>query len=148
MSHPALDPASLAACVLDSVPDENPLPGQAPRGERLHPPKRRRSSTVKFKIAGTSVYVIFGTMPDGSVCELFISVSKVGTALRGLLDTTARTASLYLQLGGDPNELITQWRHTHFEPCGIVEGPDNVTSATSIVDALAQYLEIEIDRKD
>lgn len=130
------------------VPDLLPEAESLRRGERERPPSRRGSETISFKIQQQRVHLTIGRYPDDRVCEVFIAVGLVGADIRALLDSLAITASLYLQAGGSLSDLAAKWRHTHCEPSGQVVDGDagfGITHATSVIDAVAQYLEALAD---
>lgn len=132
MSDPVVVP-------LTPVASDHPI-DELSRGQRDAPPTRRGSETIKFRIQQTSVYLHFGFYRDGRVCELFIDVGKTGSGMNSLFDALATTISIYLQTGGSIEDLASKYRHTSFEPSGPVVGPLGVENATSILDAIGQYL--------
>lgn len=111
------------------------------------PPKRRKlpderpSITRKFSIAGHEGYLHVGLYPDTLMPgEIFITASKQGSTLSGLLDAFATSVSLNLQYGVPLATLIRKFSHMKFAPEGWTGDP-NLPSADSIVDYIVRYLE-------
>lgn len=104
-------------------------------------PSRRKSWTQKARIGGVGIHLTMGEYPDGSLGEVFISVSRTGSAMRGTLDALAIVLSLALQHGTPVATITSALRGMDFQPQGPVEGVPGVTSARSVVDYLAALLE-------
>ena len=68
-------------------------------------PNRRRTQTVDLVHDGARYAVALGYDPAGRVRECFISGSKTGSTLAGLLDDAAILLSLALQHGASPDDL-------------------------------------------
>jgi ribonucleoside-diphosphate reductase alpha chain len=64
---------------------------RTPVRERL--PRKRRSSTFKFRVADCEGYVTVGEFEDGRPGEVFIQVSKQGSTLAGIMDAFALRAA-------------------------------------------------------
>ncbi|HEY3168559.1 MAG TPA: vitamin B12-dependent ribonucleotide reductase, partial [Candidatus Binatia bacterium] len=62
-------------------------------------PDERRSITHKFDIAGHEGYITAGTYEDGQPGEIFITMSKEGSTISGLMDSFATAISMALQYG-------------------------------------------------
>ena len=62
-------------------------------------PDERRSITHKFDIAGHEGYIIAGMYEDGQPGEIFITMSKEGSTISGLMDSFATAISIALQYG-------------------------------------------------
>ena len=62
-------------------------------------PDTRTSITHKFDIAGHEGYFTVGLYDDGSPGEMFITMSKEGSTIGGLMDTIATLTSVSLQYG-------------------------------------------------
>jgi ribonucleoside-diphosphate reductase alpha chain len=75
---------------------ENLVPRGAVRKEL---PRVRNSKTFKFTVAGTRGYFIVGEYEDGIPGELFVSSSKMGSTLRGVMDAFGVAVSYGLQFG-------------------------------------------------
>src|SRR5437763_733303 len=65
----------------------------------------RRTVTLALNHDGQAYAVALGYDPAGRVREVFISGSKTGSTLAGLLDDAAIVISLALQHGADPRAL-------------------------------------------
>lgn len=104
-------------------------------------PNRRRSFTHRAKVGGQTVFLTFGEYDDGSLGEVFIDVSKTGTAVRALLNALAVAVSRGLQYGVPPREFIAAFREFHFDPCGPVEGDAYIKEAESILDYVFHCIE-------
>jgi ribonucleoside-diphosphate reductase alpha chain len=124
----------------------NPLPeidgdlGIFKEYRRARLPVTRDSVTHKFSIGGTEGYLTVGLYKDGSPGELFINVSKAGSAVRGWADCWSILFSMALQYGIPLEKLVTKFRGSRFEPEGFTGGED-IKSATSIVDYAVQWLD-------
>ncbi len=113
------------------------------RGERERLPKRRDTTRIDARVGGTRVHVDLGRGPDGRVLEVWITLHKVGAPFRAVMDDLARAISLALQFGASPQKVASLHRHSRYEPSGIVDGHESITTATSISDFVAQVLELE-----
>lgn len=109
----------------------------APRRRRL--PDERQSVTCKFTIANHDFYATIGMYPDGTPGELFLTCSKEGSTLRGLLDSFAITFSLSLQFGVPLADLCAKFRGASFDPSGFT-GRDDIPYAKSPMDFIAAYM--------
>jgi ribonucleoside-diphosphate reductase alpha chain len=118
-------------------------------GERTRMPQTRRSIVHKFDIAGHEGFIIVGLFDNGKPGELFISMHKQGSTIRGLMDAWATSMSLNLQYGANVNDLFEKFRHQKFEPSGFVRNVNGgeldtkirqIRTASSIVDYVAQFM--------
>ncbi|HEY4611706.1 MAG TPA: vitamin B12-dependent ribonucleotide reductase, partial [Bacteroidota bacterium] len=62
-------------------------------------PDERQSITHKFSIAGHEGYITVGMFEDGMPGEVFITMSKEGSTISGLMDSFATGISISLQYG-------------------------------------------------
>src|SRR5437660_2005391 len=62
-------------------------------------PDTRSSLTHRFEIAGHEGYITVGLYEDGQPGELFITMSKEGSTIGGLMDTVGTLTSIALQYG-------------------------------------------------
>jgi ribonucleoside-diphosphate reductase alpha chain len=116
--------------------------------ERTKLPQTHKSITHKFEIAGHEGYLIVGLYDEGKPGEIFITMSKQGSTIRGLMDAWATSVSLNMQYGASVNALFGKFRHQKFEPSGFVknvaaEGElklGKIRTASSIVDYVAQFM--------
>src|SRR5437762_6453944 len=75
------------------------LRGQVDQPVRHRMPDTRTSLTHKFEIAGHEGYITVGLYEDGQPGELFITMSKEGSTIGGLMDTVGTLTSIALQYG-------------------------------------------------
>lgn len=68
-----------------------------PHTMRRRLPDERRALTHHFSIAGQEGYVTVGVYEDGQPGEIFITMSKEGSTISGLMDAFATVVSLALQ---------------------------------------------------
>jgi len=117
--------------------------------ERTKLPQTRRSITHKFELGGHEGYLTVGLYDDGKPGEIFITMHKQGSTIRGLLDAWATSVSVNLQYGTSIGYLFKRFRHQKFEPAGFVkniaggEVDDHIKqirTASSIVDYVAQFM--------
>jgi len=119
------------------------------KAQRKKMPQTRRSLTHKFDIAGHEGYITVGLYDDGRPGEIFITMHKEGSTIRGLMDAWATSVSLNLQYGAKINDLFSKFRYQKFEPSGFVrnvnggelgEKISQIRTASSIVDYVAQFM--------
>lgn len=117
--------------------------------ERKRLPQTHRSLTHKFEIAGHEGYLTVGLYDDGRPGEIFLTMHKQGSTIRGLLDAWATSVSVNLQYGIPVGELFKKYRHQKFEPAGFVKNIgggemdskiNQIKTASSIVDYVAQFM--------
>jgi len=102
-------------------------------------PDERASITHKFSIAGHEGYITVGMYEDGTPGEIFLTMSKEGSTISGLMDAFATAISLALQYGVPLQTLVDKFGHTRFEPSGITNNPD-IRFAKSIMDYIFRWL--------
>lgn len=112
-------------------------PADFVRRRRL--PDERPSITHKFSIGGHEGYITVGCYEDGTPGEIFITMSKEGSVVRGLMDAFATAISLNLQYGVPLDVLVDKFAHTRFEPSGITNNP-NIRFAKSVTDYIFRWL--------
>jgi ribonucleoside-diphosphate reductase alpha chain len=105
-------------------------------------PDERKSITHKFSIAGHEGYITVGMYEDGTPGEVFITMSKEGSSISGLMDSFATSVSLALQYGVPVQVLISKFIHTRFEPSGFTHNK-NIPFAKSIMDYIFRWLEMK-----
>ena len=66
-------------------------------------------------------------------------MAKMGSTVRGLVDTIAVLTSLALQYGVPVADLARKFRHTRFEPFGHTRNPE-IRMASSITDYIFTWL--------
>jgi ribonucleoside-diphosphate reductase alpha chain len=109
----------------------------APRRRRL--PDERRAITHKFQIGSHEGYFTVGLYDDGTPGEVFITMSKQGSVIRGLMDAFATSVSIGLQYGVPLKVLVNKFAHMRFEPSGFTQNP-NIRLAKSLVDYIFRWL--------
>jgi ribonucleoside-diphosphate reductase alpha chain len=129
---------SLGAKTGKSVAAAAPLPVPAkPYRRRL--PDERPSITHKFSIGGHEGYLIVGLYDDGMPGEIFVTMSKEGSTISGLMDAFATSVSMALQYGVPLEVLVRKYSHMRFEPAGWTPNPD-IPFAKSIMDYIFRWL--------
>src|SRR5881227_3293761 len=102
-------------------------------------PHTRTSLTHKFEIAGHEGYITVGLYEDGQPGELFITMSKEGSTIGGLMDTVGTLTSIALQYGVPLESLVKKFAYQRFEPSGFTKNAD-IRHATSITDYVFRWL--------
>ncbi|MEL7482904.1 MAG: hypothetical protein AAFN41_00980 [Planctomycetota bacterium] len=110
-------------------------------------PATRDSVTHKFAVDGHEGYLTIGLYPDGTPGELFIKISKAGSALSGMCQAFCRAFSLAIQHGLSVREAASRFKGMRFEPLGHTNNPE-IPTAESIVDYVARYLELHFTDAD
>ncbi len=88
-------------------------------------PDERQAITHKFSIAGHEGYITVGMYEDGMPGEIFITMSKEGSTISGLMDAFATSISIALQYGVPLKVLVDKFSHARFEPSGFTNNPGN-----------------------
>jgi ribonucleoside-diphosphate reductase alpha chain len=135
-------PLSLTKKVPDEKKPEAGLVTELPEPVRRRLPKKRRSTTYKFRVADTEGYLTVGEFPDGAVGEVFLKVAKQGSTLAGIMDAFAISISMGLQYGVPLTAYVKQFVNTRFEPSGMTDDSD-FRIATSILDYVFRLLALE-----
>jgi ribonucleoside-diphosphate reductase alpha chain len=102
-------------------------------------PDERKSITHKFDIAGHEGYITVGMYEDDQPGEIFITMSKEGSTISGLMDSFATAISMALQYGVPLRVLVDKFSHMRFEPSGFTKNP-NIPIAKSIMDYIFRWL--------
>jgi ribonucleoside-diphosphate reductase alpha chain len=105
-------------------------------------PRKRHSTTYKFRISDLKGFVTVGEYEDGTPGELFVSVSKQGSTLRGLMDALSISVSHGLQYGVPLKAFVRAMMSTSYAPSGITDDPE-VRTASSITDYIARRLALD-----
>ncbi|MCH8850295.1 MAG: adenosylcobalamin-dependent ribonucleoside-diphosphate reductase, partial [Chloroflexi bacterium] len=113
---------------------------EAGRPYRRRLPDERPSLTHKFRVGEQEGYITVGLFDDGTPGELFITISKEGSTIRGLMDSVAVLTSLSLQYGVPLADLVRKFRNVHFEPAGFTNNPE-LPQASSLVDYIFRWME-------
>src|SRR5207247_1747369 len=109
------------------------------RPVRHRMPDTRNSMTHRFEIAGHERYITVGLYEDGQPGELFITMSKEGSTIGGLMDTVGTLTSIALQYGVPLESLVKKFAYQRFEPSGFTKNSD-IRHATSITDYVFRWL--------
>lgn len=110
---------------------------ERPMRKRL--PDTRRSITHHFNVAGHEGYLTVGMYDDGHPGELFITMSKEGSTIGGLMDSLGTAISVALQYGVPIESLVNKFAYQRFEPQGITTNRD-IPFAKSLVDYIFQWM--------
>ncbi|MBI4546438.1 MAG: vitamin B12-dependent ribonucleotide reductase [Ignavibacteriae bacterium] len=102
-------------------------------------PDERQAITHKFSIAGHEGYITVGLYEDGTPGEIFITMSKEGSTISGLMDGFATSISMALQYGVPLRVLVEKFSHMRFEPSGFT-GNKDIPMAKSICDYIFRWL--------
>ncbi len=102
----------------------------------------RRSITHHFNVAGHEGYLTVGMYEDGAPGELFITMSKEGSTIGGLMDSLGTAISVALQYGVPIKSLVTKFAHQRFEPQGMTTNTD-IPFAKSLVDYIFRWMGME-----
>lgn len=117
--------------------------------QRQKLPQTRKSVTHKFEIAGHEGYLTVGLYDDGRPGEIFVTMHKEGSTIRGLMDAWATSMSINLQYAIPVDILFNKFRHQKFEPSGFVKNENGgaldekavrIRTASSIVDYVSQFM--------
>jgi ribonucleoside-diphosphate reductase alpha chain len=117
------------------------------KAQRRRLPDERQSITHKFSIAGHEGYITVGTYEDGQPGEVFITMSKEGSTISGLMDGFATAVSLALQYGVPLRVLVDKFSHMRFEPSGFTNNKE-LPIAKSICDYIFRWLGLKFLPKD
>ncbi len=102
-------------------------------------PKVRAAKTFSFHVADSHGYMTVGEYEDGSPGEIFVSIAKQGSTLRGIMDAFAISMSHGLQYGVPLKSYVKSFTSMSFAPAGITDDPD-IRTASSLVDYLSRRL--------
>jgi ribonucleoside-diphosphate reductase alpha chain len=126
----------------DSAAQRGSLDDGSSPAIRRRLPDERRALTHHFSIAGQEGYLTVGVYEDGLPGEIFITMSKQGSTISGLMDSFATAVSLALQYGVPLEVLCGKFTHVRFEPSGWSGNP-KIGYAKSIVDYIFRWLELK-----
>jgi ribonucleoside-diphosphate reductase alpha chain len=130
---------SLQQRILELEEELATLRSQVDQPVRHRMPDTRHSMTHRFEIAGHEGYITVGLYEDGQPGELFITMSKEGSTIGGLMDTVGTLTSIALQYGVPLESLVKKFAYQRFEPSGFTKNPD-IRHATSITDYVFRWL--------
>ncbi|MDD8016887.1 MAG: vitamin B12-dependent ribonucleotide reductase [Bacteroidota bacterium] len=129
---------------LDAKKEEKKLEAR-PARRRLQ--AERSAYTHKFSIAGHEGYITVGMYEDKTPGEVFITMSKEGSTLSGMMDAFATSISIALQYGVPIKVLVDKFSHMRFEPSGFTQNPD-IPIAKSICDYIFRWMGMRFLPKD
>jgi ribonucleoside-diphosphate reductase alpha chain len=133
------EPEDLQKRILELEEEISMLRTRLDQPIRHRMPDTRMSLTHRFEIAGHEGYITVGLYEDGQPGELFITMSKEGSTIGGLMDTVGTLTSIALQYGVPLESLVKKFAYQRFEPSGFTKNPD-IRNATSITDYVFRYL--------
>ena len=96
-------------------------------------PPMRSSKTFKFKVANNKGFMTVGEYKDGTPGEIFITVSKQGSTLAGIMDALAMSVSHGLQYGVPLKSYVRAFINISFTPSGLTDDPE-IRTASSLID--------------
>ena len=105
-------------------------------------PRSRRGRTFEFRVADCKGFANIGEYEDGRPGEMFLTVSKQGSTLSGIMDAFAKSISYGLQYGVPLRAFVEAFTNMRFEPAGMTDDPD-IRIANSIMDYLFRRLALE-----
>ncbi|MEY2975287.1 MAG: hypothetical protein RIR49_1707 [Actinomycetota bacterium] len=105
-------------------------------------PRTRSSKTFEFRVADCKGFATVGEYEHGQPGEIFLTVSKQGSTLAGIMDAFAKSVSYGLQYGVPLRAYVEAFTNMKFEPAGMTDDPD-VRFAGSIMDYLFRRLALE-----
>ncbi len=110
-------------------------------------PDERRAITHKFSVGGHEGYITVGLYDDGMPGELFITMSKEGSVVSGLMDGFATSISMALQYGVPLEVLCNKFSHMRFEPSGFTSNKE-IPIAKSVCDYIFRWISLKflVDR--
>lgn len=132
------EPATVAPASSEALKDKIVVKGAV----RRVMPRRRKSITYKFRIADLKGFFTVGEYEDGTPGEVFVSVSKQGSTLRGLMDALSISVSHGLQYGVPLKAFVRAMMSTSYAPSGITDDPE-IRTASSITDYIARRLALD-----
>ncbi len=110
------------------------------RRERLQ--DERQAITHKFSVGGHEGCITVGLYEDGRPGEIFVTMSKEGSTISGLMDAFATSISMALQYGVPLKVLVDKFTHTRFEPSGFTGHPE-IPLAKSITDYIFRWMALK-----
>ncbi|MHC4859123.1 MAG: vitamin B12-dependent ribonucleotide reductase [Planctomycetota bacterium] len=102
-------------------------------------PAERQSLTHKFRVGDHKGYLTVGFYDDERPGEIFVTMAKEGSTVRGLMDTVATLVSICLQYGVPLEDLVHKFEYVKFEPQGVTD-TQGIRFAHSIVDYIFRWL--------
>ena len=113
---------------------------ERPMRRRL--PDTRQSVTHHFNVGGHEGYLTVGMYESGGPGELFITMSKEGSTIGGLMDSLGTAISVAMQYGVPIASLVKKFEHARFEPMGMTTNQE-IPFAKSLVDYIFRWMGME-----
>src|SRR6266516_4738661 len=135
----ATEPEQLQKRILELEQELATLRSRIDQPVRHRMPDTRNSMTHRFEIAGHEGYITVGLYENEQPGELFITMSKEGSTIGGLMDTVGTLTSIALQYGVPLESLVKKFAYQRFEPSGFTKNSD-IRNATSISDYVVRWL--------
>src|SRR5436309_14745079 len=135
----ATEPEQLQKRILELEQELATLRSRIDQPVRHRMPDTRNSMTHRFEIAGHEGYITVGLYENEQPGELFITMSKEGSTIGGLMDTVGTLTSIALQYGVPLESLVKKFAYQRFEPSGFTKHSD-IRHATSITDYVFRWL--------
>jgi ribonucleoside-diphosphate reductase alpha chain len=130
-------PAATASAVVERIVEK-----VVTKPVRQKLPRSRRGRTFEFRVADCKGFATIGEYDDGRPGEVFLTVSKQGSTLSGIMDAFAKSISYGLQYGVPMRAFVEAFVNMRFEPAGMTDDPD-IRFAASIMDYLFRRLALE-----
>ncbi len=105
-------------------------------------PRTSSGRTFEFRVADCKGFATIGEYDDGQPGEIFLTVSKQGSTMAGVMDAFAKSVSYGLQYGVPLRAFVEAFTNMRFEPAGMTDDPD-LRFASSIMDYLFRRLALE-----
>ncbi len=105
-------------------------------------PRTRTGRTFEFRVADCKGFAMIGEYENGQPGEIFLTVSKQGSTMAGIMDAFAKSISYGLQYGVPLRAYVETFTNMRFEPAGMTDDPD-IRFATSIMDYLFRRLALQ-----
>ncbi|VVB74010.1 Vitamin B12-dependent ribonucleoside-diphosphate reductase [uncultured archaeon] len=102
----------------------------------------RKAITHKFSISGHEGYLTVGLYDSGQPGEIFITMSKEGSSVSGMMDAFSTSISIALQYGVPLKTLVKKFTHMRFEPSGFTSHP-NIRFAKSMMDYIFRWMALK-----
>ncbi len=114
-----------------------------PQARRRRLNEERKAITHKFQVGKYEGYITVGLYDDTrQPGEIFLTMSKEGSMMSGLVDAFATSISIGLQYGVPLKVFVNKYANMRFEPSGITQNP-NIPEAKSIVDYVFRWLALK-----
>ena len=127
---------------LSTSAGDAPPPASTAHPERRKLPRNRPSRTFEFRVADCKGFATVGEYDNGQPGEIFLTVSKQGSTMAGIMDAFAKSISYGLQYGVPIRAFVEAFTNMRFEPAGMTDDPD-IRFAGSIMDYLFRRLAID-----